>query len=276
GKGVVVTTDRDVALNHAMACERVVIEQFLEGPEVSLFVVTDGETAYPLLPAQDFKRIGDNDAGPNTGGMGAYCPLPWAPTDLTDYAMSAVVHPTLEQMCLAGTPFSGLLYVGLALTSLGPKVVEFNARFGDPESEVVLPLLKTPLAGLFYAAATGTLSQHPPLQWREEAAVTVVLASRGYPESAEKGVVITGPVQRSGDGYVFHAGTTRGSDDRLVTNGGRVLAVTGVGSDLSAARKRAYEVVRTIEFDGAQYRTDIAAKAADAELAAAVVGVAAR
>ena len=161
GKGVVVTDDRDAALAHAAECGRVVIEEYLDGPEVSLFVVTDGETAVPLLPAQDFKRIGDGDAGPNTGGMGAYAPLPWAPPNLVDHVMATVVHPTLQQMRDAGTPFSGLLYVGLAITEDGPKVIEFNARFGDPETQSVLALLDTPLGGLLYAAATGELAGPP-------------------------------------------------------------------------------------------------------------------
>ncbi|MER6595031.1 phosphoribosylamine--glycine ligase, partial [Micromonospora purpureochromogenes] len=166
GKGVVVTEDRDAALKHAQECGRVVVEEYLAGPEVSLFVVTDGEAALPLLPAQDFKRVGDGDSGPNTGGMGAYAPLPWAPPGLVDEVMRDVVHPTLAEMRRRGTPFAGLLYVGLALTAAGPRVIEFNARFGDPETQVVLALLETPLAGLLHAAATGTLAAHPPLRWR--------------------------------------------------------------------------------------------------------------
>ncbi len=163
GKGVVVTDDRAAAVAHAEACGQVVVEEYLDGPEVSLFVITDGMAAVPLPPAQDFKRVGDGDTGPNTGGMGAYAPLPWAPADLTDTVMSTVVYPTLAEMRRRGTPFAGLLYVGLALTRHGPMVVEFNARFGDPETQVVLPLLETPLAGLLYAAATGTLADQPPV-----------------------------------------------------------------------------------------------------------------
>src|SRR5215468_3316994 len=172
GKGVVVTGDRDAALAHAAGCARVVVEEYLSGPEVSLFVVTDGEAAYPLLPAQDFKRIGDGDTGPNTGGMGAYCPLPWASPSLVDDVMSTVVGPTLAELRHRDSAFTGLLYVGLVLTSAGPKVIEFNCRFGDPETQVVLPLLETPLAGLLLAAATGRLAEHPPLQWHDGAAVT--------------------------------------------------------------------------------------------------------
>ncbi len=145
------------------------VEEYLDGPEVSLFVVTDGEAALPLLPAQDFKRIGDGDTGPNTGGMGAYAPLPWAPAGLVDEVMRDVVHPTLAEMRRRGTPFAGLLYVGLAITAAGPRVIEFNARFGDPETQVVLALLETPLGGLLHAAATGTLAEHPPLRWRDGA-----------------------------------------------------------------------------------------------------------
>ncbi|NUS73508.1 MAG: phosphoribosylamine--glycine ligase [Corynebacteriales bacterium] len=255
GKGVVVTDDRDQALAHAAACGRVVIEEFLDGPEVSLFVVTDGNTAVPLLPAQDFKRIGEGDTGPNTGGMGAYCPLPWAPAELVPTVMEQVVYPTLRQMRVEGTPFAGLLYVGLALTSQGPKVIEFNARFGDPETEVVLALLRTPLAGVLLAAATGTLAERPPLRWRDGAAVAVVMASAGYPESSRSGDVITGADQPG----VLHAGT-KAIDGELVTAGGRVLVVTATGVDVPTSREAAYELVSNIHFEGAQFRTDIAAK----------------
>jgi phosphoribosylamine--glycine ligase len=258
GKGVVVTDDRGAALAHAAGCGRVVVEEYLSGPEVSLFVVTDGVAALPLQPAQDFKRIGDGDEGPNTGGMGAYTPLPWAPADLTDRVLAEVVHPTLARMRELGTPFVGLLYVGLALTSEGPKVIEFNCRFGDPETQVVLRQLDTPLAGVLYAAATGALAGHPPLRWRDGATVGVVLASAGYPESARSGDVITG-----GDGPgVVHAGTAVGPAGQLVTSGGRVLCVTADGADLAAARQAAYARVRAVSFPGARYRTDIAALAA--------------
>ena len=255
GKGVVVTDDFDAALAHAVACGRVVIEEYLDGPEVSLFVVTDGEAAVPLLPARDYKRLGDGDTGPNTGGMGAYAPLPWAPPDLTETVLSTVVHPVLAEMRRRGTPFAGLLYCGLALTAKGPHVVEFNARFGDPETQVVLPLLQTGLGSVLYAAATGTLGSLPPLVWRDAAAVTVVIASPGYPTNPRTGDVITGA---EGEGYV-HAGTRRLDDGRLVTAGGRVLCCTGVAPTLAEARTRAYELVHRVHIDGATYRTDIAA-----------------
>ncbi|WP_027342935.1 phosphoribosylamine--glycine ligase [Hamadaea tsunoensis] len=257
GKGVVVTDDRAAALAHAAACGRVVIEEYLDGPEVSLFVVTDGTTAVPLQPAQDFKRLRDGDEGPNTGGMGAYSPLPWTSPDLVPVVLRDVVEPTLAEMRRRGTPFAGLLYVGLAITTDGPKVIEFNARFGDPETQVVLSLLETPLAGLLLAAATGTLAAHPPLAWSPGAAVTVVVAAAGYPGQVRSGDVITG-AEAPG---IFHAGTGV-RDGRLVAAGGRVLACTGTGATLAEAREQAYAKVRNVHLDGAQFRTDIAAKVA--------------
>jgi phosphoribosylamine--glycine ligase len=257
GKGVVVTDDRAEALAHGIACGRVVVEEYLSGPEVSLFVVTDGTAAVPLVPAQDFKRIGDGDAGPNTGGMGAYAPLPWAPPSLVDDVMRDVVHPTLAQMRDRGTPFAGLLYVGLALTPEGPKVIEFNCRFGDPETQVVLPLLETPLAGLLEAAATGWLAEHPAPRWRSGAAVTVVLAAAGYPESPRKGDVIEGAEGVPG---ILHAGTSRRTDGALIATGGRVLACTAVGDSVADARAKAYTLISNVTLNGGQYRTDIAAK----------------
>ncbi|MFC0029564.1 phosphoribosylamine--glycine ligase [Micromonospora chaiyaphumensis] len=262
GKGVVVTDDRAAAERHAAECGRVVIEEYLAGPEVSLFVVTDGEAAVPLLPAQDFKRAGDGDTGPNTGGMGAYAPLPWAPPGLVDEVMRDVVHPTLAELRRRGTPFAGLLYVGLAITAAGPRVIEFNARFGDPETQVVLALLETPLAGLLHAAATGTLAAHPPLRWRDGAAVTVVVAAEGYPAAPRTGDVITG-ADRAG---VIQAGTRRGVDGTLRSAGGRVLCGTATGPDLAAAREAAYEVVRGIELAGSHHRSDIAAAAVDGRI----------
>jgi len=263
GKGVVVTTHRAAALEHAAGCERVVIEEYLDGPEVSLFAITDGRTVYPLQPAQDFKRIFDGDEGPNTGGMGAYTPLPWAPVDLVAEVLETVLQPTVDEMARRGTPFAGLLYAGLALTSKGVRVVEFNARFGDPETQPLLALLDSPLSPLLYAAATGTLADVPPPVWREGAAVGVVMASAGYPASASKGDVITGvDAAEAHDGvHVIHAGTAREGDD-LVTAGGRVLAVVGTGADLAAARAAAYAGVAAVQFHGAQHRTDIALRAA--------------
>ena len=262
GKGVVVTSSRAEALGHAADCGRVVIEQYLPGPEVSLFVVCDGTAAVPLMPAQDFKRVGDDDAGPNTGGMGAYAPLPWTPPGLVERVMRETVEPTLAEMRKRGTPFAGLLYVGLALTPDGPKVIEFNARFGDPETQVVLALLESPLAGLLYAAATGVLAGYPPLRWRPGAAVTVVVASNNYPGTPRTGDVIDGG-ERPG---VIHAGTARRADGALVSAGGRVLSATGTGPDLAAAREAAYALVDAITLDGSHHRTDIALRAAQGRI----------
>ncbi|QSB14659.1 phosphoribosylamine--glycine ligase [Natronosporangium hydrolyticum] len=264
GKGVLVTTDRAAAAAHAAACHQVVIEEYLDGPEVSLFVLCDGEHALPLLPAQDFKRLGDGDAGPNTGGMGAYAPLPWAPSTLVEEVMTSVVRPTLAELARRGTPYTGVLYVGLALTAAGPRVVEFNCRFGDPETQVVLALLETPLAGLLYAAATGRLAEHPPLRWRSGAAVTVVLAAAGYPASPTTGDVIEG-ADRPG---VLHAGTRSADDGSLVTAGGRVLCATATGADLAGARDAAYQLVGQVSFAGAQHRGDIALAAVRGEVRA--------
>jgi len=264
GKGVLVTTDRHAALRHAAQSGRVLVEDYLDGPEVSLFALTDGTTVLPLLPAQDFKRLRDGDDGPNTGGMGAYAPLPWAPADLVEQVRRDVLEPTVAELARRGTPFSGLLYAGLALTSRGVRVVEFNARFGDPETSVVLALLDTPLAGLLHAAATGGLHLVPPLRWRSGAAVTVVLAAAGYPGTPRTGDRIAGA---EGPG-VLHAGTWRGADGRLVSAGGRVLSVLGVGADLTVARAEAYRRLSTVDLPGGQYRTDIALAAARGEVPA--------
>ncbi|HEU4810538.1 MAG TPA: phosphoribosylamine--glycine ligase [Nocardioides sp.] len=265
GKGVVVTEDRQEAIDHAAACERVVIEEYLDGPEVSLFAFcgwneADGATVYPLQPAQDFKRIFDGDLGPNTGGMGAYTPLPWAPEGLVDEVLKTVLQPTVDEMARRGTPFTGLLYAGLALTSRGTRVVEFNARFGDPETQPLLALLDSPLAPLLYGAATGTLAEVPPPAWKSGAAVAVVLASKGYPESSSSGDVIGGldRAEEVAGVHVIQAGTAMSGED-LVTAGGRVLAVVGTGADVAAAREAAYEGVASVEFEGVQHRTDIAA-----------------
>jgi len=254
GKGVVVTGERAEAVRHAARCGRVVIEEYLDGPEVSLFCITDGTTVVPLLPAQDFKRVGDGNAGPNTGGMGAYAPLPWAPAGLVEDTVRTVVDPTIAEMSRRGTPFAGLLYAGLALTSRGPRVVEFNARFGDPEAQVVLALLETPLAGLLMAAATSELAGAPALRWRPGAAVAVVIAAPGYPEAPRTGDEIFGA---DGDG-VLHGGTRRRDDGALVSSGGRVLSIVGTGPDLVNARARAYQRVARITLAGAHHRTDIA------------------
>jgi len=263
GKGVVVTEDRAVALEHALLSPRVVIEEFLDGPEVSLFGISDGKNVLAMQPAQDFKRASDGDLGPNTGGMGAYSPLPWAPDDIVEETLENVLKPTIAEMAARGTPFVGLLYAGLALTNNGVRVIEFNARFGDPETEVLLPRLQTPLAQLLLKAATRDLKDHPPLLWSEQSAVTVVLASEGYPASPKIGEPITGinPVEGS---EVFHAGTTR--DGALLTSaGGRVLTVTGMGADLTEARDKAYRVISGITLRGSHYRSDIALNASIAE-----------
>jgi phosphoribosylamine--glycine ligase len=263
GKGVVVTDDRDAALAHANACDRVVIEEYLDGPEVSLFALSDGTTVLPLQPAQDFKRVGDDDAGPNTGGMGAYSPLPWAPENLVADVLEHVLQPTVDELRRRGTPFVGLLYAGLALTKRGVRVIEFNARFGDPEAQVVLPLLKTPLAQLLHHAAVGTLGEVEPLQWQDGAAVTVVLAAAGYPSTPRGGDPITGIAEAEATGAVtvYHAGTATNDAGELVASGGRVLAVTGRAADLSSARDLAYVALGRIELAGGHHRTDIAAKA---------------
>ncbi|MFJ8882092.1 phosphoribosylamine--glycine ligase [Streptomyces sp. NPDC102402] len=266
GKGVVVTDDVEAARAHALACDRVVIEEFLDGPEVSLFAITDGTTVLPLQPAQDFKRALDGDEGPNTGGMGAYSPLPWADPKLVDEVMQTVLQPTVDELRRRGTPFSGLLYAGLAITSRGVRVIEFNARFGDPETQVVLARLKTPLAGVLLGAANGTLDTVPALNWRDDAAVTVVIASHNYPGTPRTGDPIEGladvEAQDAPHAFVLHAGT-RQDGDAVVSAGGRVLSVTATGEDLGQARERAYAAVGRIRLDGSQHRTDIARKAAE-------------
>ena len=261
GKGVLVTEDLPAARAHAAACGTVVIEEFLHGPEVSLFAVTDGATAVPLLPAQDFKRAGDGDLGPNTGGMGAYAPLPWAQPDLTEQAMAEVIQPAVDAMRRRGTPYQGLLYAGLALTAAGIRVVEFNARFGDPETQVVLDRLGTPLAPLLAAAAAGELAGAARLEGRPGAAVVVVIAAEGYPADPVKGDEITG-AERPGEqhAYLLHAGTARNPKGALVAAGGRVLNAVGSGPDVAAARARAYELAATVSLRGGWYRRDIAAR----------------
>jgi phosphoribosylamine--glycine ligase len=261
GKGVVVSADLDVARAHASTLldngHPVLLESYLDGPEVSLFCLVDGETVVPLLPAQDFKRVGDDDTGPNTGGMGAYAPLPWAPADLAAELVSTIVAPVAAEMVRRGTPFSGLLYAGLALTSAGPAVIEFNCRFGDPETQVVLPLLRTPLARLLFATATGALASQPPLQWVDGAAVTVVVAAEGYPGLPRAGDVVGGA---DADG-VLHGGTRRRDDGAVVSSGGRVLSVVGTGTDLVLAREDAYRRLEGVHLAGSHHRTDIALRA---------------
>ncbi|WGT47740.1 phosphoribosylamine--glycine ligase [Tessaracoccus lacteus] len=255
GKGVVVTDDRDAALAHAESCGRVVIEDYLDGPEVSLFAICDGVRGLPLMPAQDYKRVGDGDAGPNTGGMGAYSPLTWADPGLVDQIMTEVVDPTLREMARRGTPFIGLLYAGLALTSKGLRVVEFNVRFGDPETQAVLALLKTPLGGVLRAAARGELDAVGELEWLDGAAVVVVEAAEGYPGTPVTGTPITLPPDEA-DAYVLHAGT-RLDGDEVVSSGGRVLGIVGRGADVEEARSRAYALVSQVRLEGGFHRTDV-------------------
>ena len=272
GKGVVVSEDLDIARAHACglldAGHPVLLETYLDGPEVSLFCLVDGPDVVPLLPAQDFKRVGDGDSGPNTGGMGAYAPLPWAPPDLADKLVASVVAPVAAELARRGTPFCGLLYAGLALTSSGPQVVEFNCRFGDPETQAVLALLRTPLAGLLHATATGNLAVQPPLEWAAGAAVTIVLAAEGYPSTPRLGDVITGSEIEG----VLHAGTRRRDDGAVVSAGGRVLSVVGTGADLAAARAEAYDRLDRVHLAGSHHRTDIAERAAKGEVTAPTVG----
>jgi len=266
GKGVVVTEDVELARAHALtlldAGHPVLLESYLDGPEVSLFCLVDGATVVALLPAQDFKRVGDGDAGPNTGGMGAYAPLPWAGAKLADELVALAVQPVAEELAHRGTPFSGLLYAGLVLTSSGPQVIEFNCRFGDPETQVVLALLGTPLARLLFATAMGTLAVEPPLEWSDGAAVTVVVAAEGYPGIPRLGDVITGA---EGEG-VLHAGTRRRDDGAMVSAGGRVLSVVGTGADLAAARVDAYARLDRVHLAGSHHRTDIGLRAVRGEI----------
>lgn len=274
GKGVVVTSDRDEALAHAQTCfdagGTVVIEEFLDGPEVSLFVLSDGADVVPLAPAQDFKRIFDQDEGPNTGGMGAYTPLDWVPEGFVDEVIARVAQPTIDEMAHRGTPFVGVLYCGLALTSRGTRVIEFNARFGDPETQAVLARLRTPLGGLLLAAAKGQLADVEPLRWAEESAVAVVLAAENYPGTPRTGERIRGLKKANAlDGvHVLHAGTATDDDGKVISSGGRVLAVVALGEDLVEARERAYDGIDLIQLPGGQFRRDIAAKAARGQVLA--------
>jgi phosphoribosylamine--glycine ligase len=255
GKGVVVTSSRDEALAHAARCERVVVEEYLDGPELSLFCVTDGTHVVPFLPAQDFKRIGDGDTGPNTGGMGAYAPLAWLPDGTVARVVETIALPAVDEMRRRGTAFAGVLYAGLALTSAGPKVVEFNARFGDPETQALLTLLESPLSDLLRWAARGGVP--PALHWRDGAAVTVVIAAAGYPGAPHTGDPISGAEQQG----VIHAGTRRREDGVIVSSGGRVVAVTATGATLAEARERAYALAATVHLPGGQLRRDIALRA---------------
>ena len=265
GKGVVVTDEYPVALAHGRAClsrggGRVVVEDYLDGPEASLFCVCDGATVRPLAPAQDFKRLLDEDAGPNTGGMGAYSPLSWAPADLAEQVVREVAQPVVDEMARRGTSFIGLLYCGLALTSRGLRVVEFNVRFGDPETQAVLARLTSSLPELLHAAATSALAEVPEPTWSDQCAVDVVIAAPGYPGTVTTGGAISGieAAEKLDDVHVLHAGTGTTERGELVSTGGRVLSVVALGPTVEDARARAYEAVERIELEGAHYRTDIA------------------
>ncbi|WP_299573485.1 phosphoribosylamine--glycine ligase [uncultured Williamsia sp.] len=257
GKGVVVSADRGAARAHAAdlleAGHPVLLESFLDGPEVSLFCLVDGTDVVPLLPAQDHKRVGDGDQGPNTGGMGAYTPLPWLPEDMVQRIVDEVVEPVAREMSSRGCPFSGLLYAGLAIGADGPAVVEFNCRFGDPETQAVLALLESPLGEALNATATGHLADLAPLRWRDGSAVTVVVAAENYPGTPRTGDPIAGADVEG----VLHAGTRLDADGAVLSSGGRVLAVVGVGDDLAAARAQAYERVAGVRLTGSHHRTDI-------------------
>lgn len=268
GKGVVVTADRDAARAHAASLldsgHPVLLESFLDGPEVSLFCLVDGATVVPLLPAQDFKRVADGDVGPNTGGMGAYAPLPWLSAETTAAIVRDVVEPVAAELLRRGCPFTGLLYAGLAITADGPAVVEFNCRFGDPETQAVLALLESPLGALLAATAAGTLADFGELQWSDGYAVTVVLAAENYPGRPRVGDVISG----SETAGVLHAGTARRPDGAIVSAGGRVLSVVGTGPDLPEARAAAYRVMSSVRLPGSHFRSDIGLAAAEGTLGA--------
>jgi phosphoribosylamine--glycine ligase len=263
GKGVIVTSDRDAALTHAKKFigMGILVEEFLEGQEVSLFFLSDGKTVLPLSPAQDFKRAFDNDEGPNTGGMGAYSPLPWLPKDFIEEVERTVAQPTVDQLARMGMPFTGLLYCGLIVTPRGIRVIEFNARFGDPETQVVLGRLVTPLAGLLHRASTGRLADGPSAQFSKDVAVTVVLASEGYPDRPAPDRPISSLTEDE-NVHICHASTVRQGDD-LIATGGRVLSVVATAPDFATARKLAYENIAKIQLEGSHYRSDIAAKVSD-------------
>ncbi len=260
GKGVIVTSDRDAALAHAKKFidMGILVEEFLEGEEVSLFFLSDGKTVMPLSPAQDFKRAFNNDEGPNTGGMGAYSPLPWLPQGFIEEVERTVAQPTIDQLARLGEPFVGLLYCGLIVTKRGIRVIEFNARFGDPETQVVLRRLVTPLAGLLHRAATGRLADGPSAQFSSDVAITVVLASEGYPDRPAPDREITG-ITEDDHVHVCHASTAQVGSSLMAT-GGRVLSVVASAADFATARKFAYDSISKIQLEGSHYRTDIAAK----------------
>jgi phosphoribosylamine--glycine ligase len=261
GKGVLVTADRDAAIAHAeywLQHGSVLIEEFLAGEEVSLFLLSDGHSVLPLSPAQDYKRVFDHDKGPNTGGMGAYSPLPWLPDGFVDEVIETIALPTVRQLAAEQTPFIGLLYCGLIITKKGIRVIEFNARFGDPETQVVLPRLVTPLSGLLFAAASGELAGLPRPEFSDRVAVAVVLASEGYPEEPIVGRPISG-LDEVADVIIDHAATAAGPDGFLAT-GGRVLSIVALGDTFADARRTVYAALGRIGLEGGHFRTDIAEK----------------
>lgn len=266
GKGVIVCptiAEADAAI-HAMlgehafggAGDEILVEEFMEGEELSIFFITDGTTVLPMLPARDHKRLLEGDAGPNTGGMGAYAPVSDGTQEVVDDVVDRIVLPTLGAMRDRGSPFTGLLYAGLMLTTEGPRVVEFNCRFGDPETETLLPLLESDLLEPCLAVARGGALAGSGLRWSADHAVTTVVASEGYPEAPRKGAAITLPAPAAGV-HVFHAGTAHSADGSLVTAGGRVFAVTAVASSLGAAQAASAAAAERMDFEGKQYRGDI-------------------
>ena len=262
GKGVIVTSDREAALAHAAKFidMGILVEEFLDGQEVSLFFLSDGKTVMPLSPAQDFKRAYDNDEGPNTGGMGAYSPLPWLPAGFIEEVERTVAQPTVDELARLGAPFVGLLYCGLIVTARGIRVIEFNARFGDPETQVVLRRLITPLASLLHRAATGRLDDGPSAQFANDVAITVVLASEGYPDTSAPDREISG-LHEDENVHICHAATAL-RDGTLFATGGRVLSVVASAKDFKTARELAYANIEKISLEGSHFRSDIAAKVA--------------
>jgi phosphoribosylamine--glycine ligase len=264
GKGVIVTSDKQAALDHALTFLNqgmgILVEEFLEGEEVSLFFLSDGTTVLPLSPAQDFKRAYDNDEGPNTGGMGAYSPLPWLPHGFVEEVQEKVALPTVRELARLGTPFVGLLYCGLIVTKNGIRVIEFNARFGDPETQVVLRRLLTPLSGLLHKAATGQLATTLEPEFSKDVAITVVLASEGYPVTAAPDREIKGLAESDEHVEIAHAATKLQANGTLIATGGRVLSVVSMAKSFHKARKHAYKVIENIKLEGSHYRTDIALK----------------
>jgi phosphoribosylamine--glycine ligase len=266
GKGVIVTNDRDAALEHAKKFLHlgILVEEFLDGEEVSLFFLADGKNVLPLTPAQDFKRAYNDDAGPNTGGMGSYTPLPWLPHGFVEEVRETIAIPTVQQLAKMGAPFVGLLYCGLIVTKAGIRVIEFNARFGDPETQVVLRRLITPLEGLLHKASSGHLEAAPAAEFSNHVAVAVVVASEGYPDTSAPDRELSGIAEaESVEGVEVCVAAAKDVNGKLVANGGRVLSVVALGKDFRHARKHAYQAVEHIKLEGSHFRTDIAAKVAN-------------